>query len=54
MSESEDAFSLSSDFNEGSSSSELDIDEEDLVDEVEELPKPAETRKRRKVQDSPS
>jgi NAD-dependent DNA ligase len=54
MSESEEAYSLSSDLNEGSSSSELDIDEDDLVDEVEELPKLSETRKRRKVQDSPS
>jgi hypothetical protein len=34
MSESEEAYSLSSDLNEGSSSSELDIDEDDLVDEV--------------------
>ena len=54
MSESEEAYSLSSELNEGSSSSELDIDEHDLLDEVEELPKPTETRKRRKVQDSPS
>ena len=54
MSESEEAYSLSSELNEGSSSSELDIDEHDLLDEIEELPKSTETRKRRKVQDSPS